>query len=126
MFGFTKDDTALWPQDWYDGVKEIAAKAPKLTFVKGERAEIRQLNVNHAISKEGVTYAELQEMKNAFLLLLVSLNLQFLHDFCSIRYNYHEFHLVFNLCSFLCLLRLLDRLKSFPQILHLNDGFSSE
>ena len=73
VFGFTKDDTALWPQDWYDGVKEIAAKAPKLTFVKGERAEIRQLNVNHAISKEGVTYAELQEMKNAFLLLLVSL-----------------------------------------------------
>ena len=35
VFGFTKDDTALWPQDWYDGVKEIAAKAPKLTFVKG-------------------------------------------------------------------------------------------
>ena len=51
----------------YDGVKEIAAKAPKLTFVKGERAEIRQLNINHAISKDGVTYAELQEFKTNFL-----------------------------------------------------------
>lgn len=70
VFGFTKDDTALWPQDWYDGVKEIAAKAPKLTFMSGERSEIRQLNVNHAISKEGVTYQELQEMKNTLVTLL--------------------------------------------------------
>ena len=37
VFEFTKDDVALWPQDWYDGVKEIAAKAPKLTFMSGER-----------------------------------------------------------------------------------------
>ncbi len=70
VFGFTKDDTALWPQDWYDGVKEIAAKAPKLTFMKGERYEIRQLNVNHAISKEGMTFQELQEMKNTFCQLV--------------------------------------------------------
>ena len=60
VFGFTKDDSALWPQDWYDGVKEIAAKAPKLTFMSGERSEIRQLNVNRAISKEGVSYQDLQ------------------------------------------------------------------
>ena len=37
VFEFTKDDVALWPQDWYDGVREIAAKAPKLTFMSGER-----------------------------------------------------------------------------------------
>jgi phosphatidylinositol 4-kinase len=70
VFGFTKDDTALWPQDWYDGVKEIAAKAPKLTFLRGERSEIRQLNVNHAISKEGVTFQELQEMRSTFVNLV--------------------------------------------------------
>ena len=60
VFGFTKDDSALWPQDWYDGVKEIAAKAPKLTFMSGERSEIRQLSINNAISKEGVSYQDLQ------------------------------------------------------------------
>ncbi len=69
VFGFTKDDH-LWPQDWCDGVKEIAAKAPKLTFMSGERSEIRQLNVNHAISKEGVTDQELQEMRNTLVTLL--------------------------------------------------------
>lgn len=70
VFEFIKDDDALWPQDWYDGVKEIAAKAPKLTFMSGERSEIRQLNVNHAISKEGVTDQELQEYKNTLVTLL--------------------------------------------------------
>jgi len=43
VFGFVKDDSGIWPQDWYDGVKEIAAKAPKLTFNTGEKAEIRSL-----------------------------------------------------------------------------------
>lgn len=47
----------------YDGVKEVAAKAPKMTFSSGARSEIRQLNVNQAISKEGVTQQELQEIK---------------------------------------------------------------
>ena len=43
VFGFTKEEDGVWPQDWYDGVKEIAVKAPKLTFSSGERSEIRQL-----------------------------------------------------------------------------------
>ena len=51
----------LWPEAWSVGVSEIAAKAPKLTFVHGERSEIRILDKNHAI--EGVTQQELQEMK---------------------------------------------------------------
>ena len=68
-FDFTKNEyiAIIFSFYRYDGVKEIAAKAPKLTFVKGERAEIRQLNINHAISKDGVTYAELQEFKTNFL-----------------------------------------------------------
>ena len=68
VFGFM--DNGLWPQDWYDGVKEVAAKAPKMTFVTGERSEIRSLNVNQAIAKEGVTQQELQEMKIQFLTAL--------------------------------------------------------
>jgi len=59
VFGFM--DNLFWPQDWYDGVKEVAAKAPKMTFVHGERSEIRILDKNQAI--EGVTGQELQEMK---------------------------------------------------------------
>ena len=43
-------------------------------IILGERAEIRQLNVNHAISKDGVTYAELQEMKTTFLQLIKNHN----------------------------------------------------
>ncbi|QQP57675.1 Uncharacterized protein FKW44_002743, partial [Caligus rogercresseyi] len=70
VFGFTKDDNGLWPQDWYDGVSEIAAKAPKLTFSTGEKHEIRVMKVTQAISTEGVTYAELQEMKTQLLVLL--------------------------------------------------------
>ncbi|XP_040569252.1 phosphatidylinositol 4-kinase alpha isoform X2 [Lepeophtheirus salmonis] len=70
VFGFTKDDNGLWPQDWYDGVSEIAAKAPKLTFSTGEKHEIRVMKVTQAISTEGVTYAELQEMKTQLLALL--------------------------------------------------------
>lgn len=54
----------------YDGVKEIAAKAPKLTFNTGEKAEIRSLNVNQAISKEGVAPQELGKMKSEFLSML--------------------------------------------------------
>ena len=38
-------------QDWYDGVKSISVKAPKMTFSTGERSEIRSLNVTAAISK---------------------------------------------------------------------------
>ena len=72
VFEFTKDDVALWPQDWYDGVKEIAAKAPKLTFMSGERSEIRLMTQQHAISKESVNYQELQEMKNKLMTLLDS------------------------------------------------------
>ena len=84
VFGFTKDDTALWPQDWYDGVKEIAAKAPKLTFLSGERSEIRNLNVNNAISKEGVTY---QEVSNSFLPLRENI-LLVRENFLQLRENF--------------------------------------
>jgi len=51
VFGFTREEESVWPQDWYDGVKEIAVKAPKLTFSSGERSEIRQLGISLAISQ---------------------------------------------------------------------------
>lgn len=51
VFGFTREEQAVWPQDWYDGVKSISVKAPKMTFSTGERSEIRSLNVTAAISK---------------------------------------------------------------------------
>ncbi len=43
VFGFTKEEEGMWPQDWYDGVKEISVKSPKLTFLSGDRSELRQL-----------------------------------------------------------------------------------
>ncbi len=49
VFGFTKEEEGVWPQDWYDGVKEISVKSPKLTFLSGERSELRQLAMTQPI-----------------------------------------------------------------------------
>ena len=79
----------------YIGVTEIAAKAPKLTFVHGERSEIRILDKNHAI--EGVTQQELQEMKVQLISVLdnnqvaMAPTMLILFAFC----NFHGFF-----CSF--------------------------
>ena len=70
VFGFTREEEGVWPQDWYDGVKSISVKAPKMTFSTGERSEIRQLNVNQAISKDGIKASELQELKTQLLAML--------------------------------------------------------
>jgi phosphatidylinositol 4-kinase len=70
IFGFTREEDGVWPQDWYDGVKSISVKAPKMTFSTGERSEIRKLNVTLAISKDGITASELQEMKTQLLAML--------------------------------------------------------
>eukprot|EP00095_Tigriopus_kingsejongensis_P007429 maker-scaffold443_size169656-snap-gene-0.12 protein:Tk07429 transcript:maker-scaffold443_size169656-snap-gene-0.12-mRNA-1 annotation:"phosphatidylinositol 4-kinase alpha isoform x1" len=70
VFGFTKEEDGVWPQDWYDGVKEIALKAPKLTFASGERSEIRQLTHTQAISKDGIKTSELQELKSHLITVL--------------------------------------------------------
>eukprot|EP00094_Tigriopus_californicus_P003842 TCALIF_03698-PA protein Name:"Similar to PI4KA Phosphatidylinositol 4-kinase alpha (Homo sapiens)" AED:0.07 eAED:0.07 QI:1/0.8/0.75/0.93/0.86/0.93/16/174/2161 len=70
VFGFTKEEDGVWPQDWYDGVKEIALKAPKLTFASGERSEIRQLTHTQAISKDVVKTSELQELKTHLIAVL--------------------------------------------------------
>ena len=65
LFKFMKEE--IWPQDWYDGVREVAAKAPTLTFSTGERSEIRALERTMAISNDGITYQELQDHKNEFI-----------------------------------------------------------
>ena len=68
LFKFMKEE--IWPQDWYDGVREVAAKAPTLTFSTGERSEIRALERSMAISNEGITYQEQQDHKNEFVAAL--------------------------------------------------------
>ena len=64
LFKFMKEEMGIWPQDWYDGVREVAAKAPKLTFSTGERSEIRALE---RFNIWEVTYQELQDHKNEFI-----------------------------------------------------------
>lgn len=54
----------------YDGVKEISVNAPKLTFSSGERSEIRQLTKTQAISQDGITSSELQELKTQLMTML--------------------------------------------------------
>ena len=74
VFGFTREEQAVWPQDWYDGVKSISVKAPKMTFSTGERSEIRSLNVTAAISKVSSLlilpfpyYSQVSKWRNDFL-----------------------------------------------------------
>ena len=68
LFKFMKEE--IWPQDWYDGVREVAAKAPTLTFSTGERSEIRALERTMAINNDGISYQEIQEHKNEFIATL--------------------------------------------------------
>ena len=67
VMGFTSEEHGVWPQDWYDGVKEIAVKSPKLTFATSERSDIRLLVFNSAIAQEGVSLNELHELKQQLL-----------------------------------------------------------
>ncbi len=70
VFGFTKEEESVWPQDWYDGVKEISVKSPKLTFLSGERSELRQLAMTQPILQAGIKPSEVQELKAQLLAML--------------------------------------------------------
>ena len=61
---FTSEEHGVWPQDWYDGVKEISVKSPKLTFSSGgQRSDIRLISHTSAIASDGVSLTELQHLK---------------------------------------------------------------
>ena len=49
--GFTNEEKGVWPQDWYDGVKEIAIKSPKLTFNSSQRSDLRLVAFTSPIAK---------------------------------------------------------------------------
>ena len=66
VMGFTSG-TQLWPDDWYIGVKEIAAKSPLLKSREHLRSE---LHYNSAIRNDAVSLIELQEIRNQILGIL--------------------------------------------------------
>jgi len=67
VMGFTSEEHGVWPQDWYDGVKEISVKSPKLTFTSSQRSDIRLISFTSAIAQEGVSLNELHELKQQLL-----------------------------------------------------------
>ncbi|XP_053617223.1 phosphatidylinositol 4-kinase alpha isoform X3 [Plodia interpunctella] len=74
VMGFTAADSAmrkrLWPQEWYNGVKEIAVKSPYLVSQTSLRSEMRELQYTSAVRNDSVSIAELQELKMQILNLL--------------------------------------------------------
>lgn len=70
IMGFTASDSGLWPQDWYEAVKEIAVKSPPLVSSTSSRSEMRELQYTSAVRNESVSINELNELRMQILDLL--------------------------------------------------------
>ncbi|XP_023707312.1 phosphatidylinositol 4-kinase alpha isoform X2 [Cryptotermes secundus] len=70
VMGFTAADSGLWPEEWYDGVRNIAVKSPHLVSQTSSRSEMRELQYTSAVRNDSVSLNELQELKTQILNLL--------------------------------------------------------